>query len=77
MLGPGSYNPRPVENRVDFNKTDASSNFKLPIATKQAGNLGPNDSPAPNTYNLSGIHTGKTAAAEAAFKSKYGPLEKK
>ncbi len=69
MLGPGSYNPRPVENRVDFNKTDASSNFKLPIASKQTGF---NDSPAPNTYNLSGVHTGKTTtvAAEAAFKSK-------
>ncbi len=75
MLGPGSYNPRPIENRVDFNKTDASSSFKLPTVANQAGNLGlnaKNDSPAPNAYNLSGVHPGKTTtvAAEAVFKSK-------
>ncbi len=68
MLGPGSYDPRPVENRVDFNKTGASSNFKLPIAVKQADNDGLNTSPAPNTYNLSGVNNGKTA--ESVFKSK-------
>ncbi len=73
MLGPGSYYPRPVENRIDFNKTGASRNFKLPIAVKQADNDGLNTSPAPNTYDLSGVHNGKTSTvtAEAAvFKSK-------
>ena len=72
-LGPASYNPRPVENRIDFNKVNASSNFKLPIAVKPDNVDGSSqNSPAPNTYNLSGVHTGKnsTVSAEAAFKSK-------
>lgn len=75
-LGPASYNPHPVENRIDFNKVNASSNFKLPIAVKPDSVDGSspkiNKTPAPNTYNLSGVHTGKnsTISAEAAFKSK-------
>ena len=47
----------------------SSSNFQHPIAVKSEAKEG--YTPAPNTYNLSGVHTGKNTlvTAEAAFKS--------
>ena len=70
-LGPGSHNPQPVENRVDFNRAGVSSNFQKPIAVKPDDKSGHNF-PAPNAYNLSDVQTGKKnlITAEAAFKSK-------
>lgn len=72
-LGPGSHNPQPVENRIDFNRAGASSNFQKPIAVKPATDDKSDQSiPAPNAYNLSSVHIGKKnlITAEAAFKSK-------
>ena len=71
-LGPGSHNPQPVENRVDFNRAGASSNFQKPIAVKPDHDKTGPSFPAPNAYNLSDIQTGKKSlvTAEAAFKSK-------
>lgn len=70
-LGPGSHNPQPTENRVDFNRAGASSNFQKPVAVKSEDKCG-QSFPAPNTYNLSDVNTGKShlVTAEAAFKSK-------
>ncbi len=44
-------------------------NFHQPVAV--SADHPPDDSPAPNTYNLSGLHTGRNGlvTAEAAFKS--------
>ena len=44
----------------------------MPIAVKEEG-AGVDASPAPNTYNLSGVHMGKNTlvTAEAAFKSRF------
>ena len=73
VLGPGSHNPQPVENRVDFNRAGASSNFQKPIAVKPDDKSDHSHSfPAPNAYNLSDVQTGKKnlITAEAAFKSK-------
>lgn len=71
-LGPGSHNPQPVENRVDFNRAGVGSNFQKPIAVKSDDPTKCQSFPAPNTYNLSDVCTGRNnlVAAEAAFKSK-------
>jgi hypothetical protein len=60
-----------VENRVDFNRAGASSNFQKPVAVQPDDKTGPSF-PAPNAYNLSDVQTGKKnlVTAEAAFKSK-------
>ena len=70
-LGPGSYSPHPHEYKTDFNRADVGSNFQQPIAVKTDGKE-KFASPAPNSYNLAGVHTGKNSliSAQAAFKSK-------
>ena len=46
-------------------------NFCKPIAVKEEGRTA-DPAPAPNTYNLSGVHMGRNTlvTAEAAFKSR-------
>ena len=60
-----------MENRIDFNRAGASSSFQKPVAVKQ-DSKSDCSFPAPNTYNLSNIDSGKKnlVTAEAVFKSK-------
>lgn len=71
-LGPGSYNPQVHTFKTDFNKAGVGSNFQQPIAVKAVEGKEKFSSPAPNSYNLTGMHTGKNSlvTAEAAFKSR-------
>ncbi len=59
-------------NRYHYlpSSTPPSRNFQQPVAV--ATDVPVDTSPAPNTYNLSGLHTGKNSlvSAEAAFKSR-------
>lgn len=57
---------------MDFNRAGVGSNFQKPIAVKSENPTKSQSFPAPNTYNLSDVHTGRKnlVGAEAAFKSK-------
>ncbi len=70
-LGPGSYDPLPVENCRDFSQAGGTSNFCNPIANAV---FDPKKlTPAPNTYTPTSLYKGgKNACAtgEAVFKSK-------
>lgn len=61
--------------KFNFHFSPNVSNFRKPIAVQEV-RKGVDDSPSPNTYNLSGVHTGKNAVitAESAFKSRSADL---
>lgn len=61
--------------KFSFHFSLNDSNFRKPIAVQEV-RRGVDESPSPNTYNLSGVHTGKNTAitAESAFKSRSADL---
>ena len=71
-VGPGSYNPTPVENCRDFSHAGGTSIFQNPIA---ATVFDPKkQTPAPNAYTPRGLYNGgknRLITGESVFKSKY------
>lgn len=61
--------------KFNFHFSLNDSNFRKPIAVQEV-RKGVDESPSPNTYNLSGVHTGKSTVitAESAFKSRSADL---